>query len=69
MHNDQKRGIRIIAERVSVTTIRTRSKKIYCETCGRQLRADEMHLGAIVSTARNVTESARSTDVEKGEEE
>jgi hypothetical protein len=42
MNNDQKPGIRIIAERVSITTIRARSENIYCENCRRALSAEEM---------------------------
>lgn len=40
MNNDQKPRIRITIERISVTTMRTRSEKTYCEICGRALTAD-----------------------------
>lgn len=43
MQEDQKPRFRIIAERINVTTIRTRSKLI-CEICRRSLDADEMNI-------------------------
>jgi hypothetical protein len=58
MHSDRKSGIRIIAERVSVTTIRTRSKAIYCEKCSRPLGADQIDLATIDSEQRDVIETA-----------
>ena len=42
MNNDQKPGYRITAERVSVTTIRSRSETLYCENCRRALSAEEI---------------------------
>jgi hypothetical protein len=72
MENDRKSGIRIIAERVSVTTIRTRSKAIYCERCGRPLGADEIHLAAFDSKQREFVGAAAvaiATENEKGENE
>ncbi len=70
MQNDQKPDIRIIVERVSVTTIRTRAKKVYCEICSRSLGADEIHLAPLPTEARDATEAtarACATDHEKGE--
>ncbi|HKP68761.1 MAG TPA: hypothetical protein VJV05_05735 [Pyrinomonadaceae bacterium] len=43
MQEDQKPRFRIIAERINVTTIRTRSNPI-CEICRRSLDADEMNI-------------------------
>lgn len=70
MQNDKKPGIRIIAERVSVTTIRTRSKIIYCAVCRRSLGAEEIDLAPLASEPRNVNDApaaARNTDNDKGE--
>ena len=70
MHNDQKRSIRIMVERVSVTTIRTSGKKVYCEICRRSLGADEIHLAPLVTEPRDAIEAtarATATDHEKGE--
>ena len=70
MQNDKKAGIRIIAERVSVTTIRTRSKMIYCAICRRSLGADEIDLAFFVSEPRDINDApaaARNTDNDKGE--
>jgi hypothetical protein len=55
MQNDRKPGIRIIVERVSVTTIRTRSKKFYCDACRRSLGADEIHLAPLANEPRDVS--------------
>lgn len=67
MQNDQKPRIRIIAERVSVTTIRTRSKVI-CEICRRSLDADETRL-ALASKANDVPEAAAVASVTENEKE
>jgi hypothetical protein len=72
MHSDRKSGIRIIAERVSVTTIRTRSKAMYCEKCGRALSADEIHLTTVDSKQRDFVRAAAidgATENKKGENE
>jgi len=70
MHSDRKSGIRIIAERVSVTTIRFRSKAIYCEKCRRPLGDDQINLETVEPDPRSVIEAAliaSATDTEKGE--
>lgn len=69
MHNDQKPGIRIIVERVSVTTIRTRSKKLYCEICRRSLDVDEIHLAPLATGPRDVIEAAATADATDNEKE
>ena len=58
MHNDRKPGIRIIAERVSVTTIRFRSKPIYCEKCRRPLGEDQIDLATVETDQRDVIDAA-----------
>jgi len=69
MHNDQKPGIRIIVERVSVTTIRTRSKKVYCETCRRSLSAGEIHLAPLATEPHDVIEAAATASATDNEKE
>jgi hypothetical protein len=58
MHNDRKPGIRIIAERVSVTTIRFRSKPIYCEKCHRPLGEGQIDLATVETDQRDVIDAA-----------
>jgi hypothetical protein len=65
MHNDQKPGIRIIVERVSVTTVRTRSRKVYCEMCRRSLDADEIHLAPPATERRDAIEAAATDNVKE----
>lgn len=70
MKKEQKPDIRIIAERVSVTTIRT-TAILYCELCRRELNADEIQLAALASQSHAAVQKAPETsnarDDKKGE--
>ena len=68
MNNGHKPGIRIIAERISVTTIRARSKMI-CAVCRRSLIADEIDLAALVSESRDLVDDATFTTTTDNEKE
>ena len=65
MHNDKKPGIRITVERISVTTIRTRTKKVYCEICLRSLGA----AGAQAGTGLHEIIRPPATAIENEDEE
>ena len=67
MHNDHKARIRITVERISITTMRVRSGKFYCETCRRALSAEEIHGATGLGTDIEAVAIATATDTEKGE--